>query len=55
VALRVTELGLPEPEVKAVFGKPVTGEEADNVVVLGVDAGVKVMLMFQDEKVMSAV
>jgi hypothetical protein len=52
VAVRVMEL--PEPEVKAVFGKPVTGEEDDNVVVLGVDAAVKVTLMSQDEKVMSA-
>jgi hypothetical protein len=52
VACRGTEL--PEPEVKAVFEVgPV--EAGVNVVVLGVDADANVTLMFQDEKVMSAV
>src|SRR5579863_5910544 len=53
VAVRVTELS--EPEVKALFGKPETGEEGDRTVVLGVEAAVKAILMSQVEKVMSAV
>jgi hypothetical protein len=53
VAVKVIEL--PEPEVKAVFGKPVTGEEGDNVVVVGEDAALNVTLMSQEEKVMPVV